>query len=51
METGAQKFRDSKSHYIGILCPRVQGKVCYGHVYGVKVETIPEYEAKELICG
>ena len=27
METGAQKSRDSKSHDMGILCPRVQGKV------------------------
>ena len=29
METGAQKSRDSKSHDMGILCRRVQGKVCY----------------------
>ena len=32
METGAQKSRDSKSHDMGILSPRVQGKVCYRHV-------------------
>ena len=51
METSAQKSRDSKSHDMGILCPRVQGKVCYKHVYGVQVETVPKYEEKELICG
>ena len=27
-ETGAQKSKDSKSHDMGILCPRDQGKVC-----------------------
>ena len=51
METSAQKSRDSESHDMGILCLRVQGKVCYRHVQGVQVETVPAYEAKELICG
>ena len=51
METGAQKSMDSTSHDIGILCPRVHGKVCYRHVKGVQVETVPEYKAKELIYG
>ena len=28
METSVGKFKDSKSHDLGVLCPRVQGKVC-----------------------
>ena len=29
MEIGAEKSEDSRSHALGVLCPRVQGKVCY----------------------
>ena len=28
METSVEKSKDSKSHDLGVLCPRVQGKVC-----------------------
>ena len=28
METSVAKSKDSKSHDLGVLCPRVQGKVC-----------------------
>ena len=28
METSVEKSKDSKSHNIGVLYPRVQGKVC-----------------------
>ena len=28
METSIEKFKDSKSHDLEVLCPRVQGKVC-----------------------
>ena len=28
METSVEKFKDSKSHDLRVLCPRVQGKVC-----------------------
>ena len=51
METSAQKSKDFKSPDMGILCPRVQGKVCYRDVYGFQVETVPEFKAKELIGG
>ena len=51
METDAQKLRESKSPDMGILCSRVQGKLCYKHVYGFQVEIVPEFEVKELIGG
>ena len=28
METSVEKSKDSKSHDLGVLCLRVQGKVC-----------------------
>ena len=28
METSVEKSKDFKSHDLGVLCPRVQGKVC-----------------------
>ena len=51
METSVEKSKDSKTHDLGVLCPRVQGKVCYRDVSGFQVETIHEFEAKELIGG
>ena len=29
VEIGAEKSDDSRSYALGVLCPRVQGKVCY----------------------
>ena len=46
-----KKSKDSKSLDLGVLCPRVQDKVCYRDVKGFQVETVPEFEAKELIGG
>ena len=51
METSVEKSKDSKSHDLGLLCPRVLGKVHYRDVYKVQVETVPKFEAKELIGG
>ena len=32
MEASVEKSKDSKSHDLGVLSPRVQGKVCYRDV-------------------
>ena len=51
MKTSIEKSKDSKSRDLGVLCPRVQGKLCYRDVQGDQVETVPEFEAKELVGG
>ena len=51
METSVEKSKDSKSHDLGVLCPSVQGKVRYRDVQGDQVETVLEFEAKELVGG
>ena len=43
MEISVEKSKDSKSYDLGVLCPRVQGKVRYRDVYGVQVEIVPEF--------
>ena len=32
MEASVEKSKDSKSHDLGVLCLKVQGKVCYRDV-------------------
>ena len=51
MEIGAENSKDSRSHALGFLCPRVQGKVRYRYVKGDQVEAFLEFEEKEFVSG